>query len=90
MKKLTNPTKYFFEQAELENADPDPNTSQKIDQFVAKLINMDRCPLCRKDYSTDFKDPHVPRILIHCGHTFCHACLTEFYTLLVCYSGSGE
>lgn len=79
MKKLTNPTKYFFEQAETQNAEPDLETTKKIDKLVSKLVNLEKCPLCQKDYSSDFKNLQVPRILIHCGHTFCHECLVQFY-----------
>lgn len=48
MKKLTNPTKYFFQQAEQENTDIDPKTTEKINKLVSSLINVEKCPLCRK------------------------------------------
>ena len=32
----------------------------------------------------------VPRILIHCGHTFCTPCLEEFYMYILKYEGSEE
>lgn len=75
MKKLRNPTTYFFEQAE-KNENP---YSAEIEEFVNKLIDKDKCPLCKESY-----DPYerIPRILIHCGHTFCTLCLKEFYMYL--------
>ena len=69
MKKLQNPTTYFFQQAE-NISDP---YHEDIQELVSKLINMDVCPLCKFNY-----DPfeRIPRIMIHCGHTFCTPCLT--------------
>ena len=75
LKKLQNPTAYFFAQAE--NI-PDTYTHQ-IDLFVSKMLDKDKCLLCRNSY--DVKE-RVPRIMIHCGHTFCTICLANFYTYL--------
>jgi len=41
-------------------------------EFVLKLYDPARCMVCRANY--DFTS-HIPRILIHCGHTFCSECL---------------
>lgn len=72
MKQLRNPTTYFFEQAE-NLTDP---YKEEIEKFVSKLIDKDKCQLCRNDYDLFER---IPRIMIHCGHTFCTPCLTEFY-----------
>ena len=44
MKKLENPTTFFFKQAE---NPPDP-FSKEINEFVNKLLDKDNCPLCKK------------------------------------------
>ncbi len=72
MKKLVNPTTYFFEQAEKTPS----SISPEIEEFTKKLLNKDECQLCKKPY--DIYD-RIPRILIHCGHTFCTPCLEQFY-----------
>ena len=72
MKKLQNPTTYFFQQAE--NIE-DPYRKD-IDEFVKNLINRDQCQLCKQNYDTFDR---IPRIMIHCGHTFCTPCLLQFY-----------
>lgn len=43
---------------------------------MSKLVNLKNCVLCKEDF--DFKN-RIPRILIHCGHTFCTSCLNNFY-----------
>ena len=72
MKPLQNPTTYFFKQAE----NPPDLYGEEINEFVSKLINKKTCLLCRQDYTISDR---LPRILIHCGHTFCTPCLTNFY-----------
>jgi len=72
MKKLENPTTFFFKQAE----NPPDLYRKEIDEFVSKLLDKEKCGLCKKNYDTNL---HVPRIMIHCGHTFCTPCLTKFY-----------
>lgn len=73
MKKLQNPTTYFFEQA-----DNTPDLYRhEIEQFTARLLDTHKCPLCRQDYH--LRD-RLPRIMIHCGHSFCTPCLEQFYT----------
>lgn len=39
MKKLVNPTTYFFEQAELKQTQSNP----EMDKFVNSLLNKDTC-----------------------------------------------
>jgi hypothetical protein len=70
--RLKNPTKHFYEQAEA----PDPRFRPEIEAFVHELTNLTRCGLCRSDYDLG---AHLPRILIHCGHTLCSCCLQAFF-----------
>jgi hypothetical protein len=69
---LANPTAFFFQQATTTNTE----YKEKIDEFVGKLLNLKQCVLCRGDYNFSTR---IPRILIHCGHTFCSSCLKNFY-----------
>jgi hypothetical protein len=39
-------------------------------------LNTKNCVLCKENYNFDNR---IPRILIHCGHTFCTECLLNFY-----------
>lgn len=73
MKKLINPTTHFFSEAEKNVGEMSP----EIEKFVKQLINKKTCQLCKKDYDSNVR---IPRILIHCGHTFCTPCLEKFYT----------
>jgi hypothetical protein len=43
MKKLVNPTTYFFEQAEKVPPAPSP----EIEALVKSLLNKDNCELCK-------------------------------------------
>ncbi|CAK83231.1 unnamed protein product (macronuclear) [Paramecium tetraurelia] len=72
MKVIQNPTQYFFEQSN----NPSDQYLDKINVFIGKLINQKQCLLCKQDYN--IKD-RLPRILIHCGHTICTQCLSNFY-----------
>lgn len=36
---------------------------------------LDFCHFCGKDYNVGSR---IPRILVHCGHTFCTDCLTNY------------
>ena len=38
------------------------------------------CPICFEHYKNDDSGKLVPRILIGCGHTVCHKCLTGMLT----------
>lgn len=48
MKKLENPTTFFFKQAE----NPPDLYRKEINDFVSKLLDKDCCLLCKKDYNT--------------------------------------
>lgn len=72
MKKLENPTTFFFKQAE----NPPDLYRAEIDEFVNKLLDKEKCLLCKESYDTQER---IPRIMIHCGHTFCTPCLLKFY-----------
>lgn len=71
-KHFTNPTEFFFHQS----MNPPTEYRQQIDEFVSKLIDLKKCVLCKSLYDIQ---THVPRILIHCGHTFCTPCLNDFF-----------
>lgn len=72
MKKLQNPTTYFFEQAERE----EDQHYEGIDKLVNNLLDTTKCPLCKAAYNLR---ENLPRIMVHCGHTFCTPCLAQFY-----------
>ena len=72
MKKLQNPTTYFFQQAD----NIQDLYSQEINTLVNQLIDKNQCQLCRHPYDTSV---NIPRIMVHCGHTFCTPCLSQFY-----------
>ena len=67
-----NPTAFFLQQS----SNPTPEHRDKINEFVSKLLNLKSCVLCKLDYNFTER---IPRILIHCGHTFCSACLKNFH-----------
>ena len=70
-----NPTEYFFKQA----MEAVPENKNEIDNFVSSILNMETCVLCKNEYN--FTN-HLPRIMIHCGHTFCHDCIKKVYRSL--------
>lgn len=72
MKKLQNPTTYFFQQAE----NLEDHFKGEIEALVNQLIDKNKCQLCKHPYDTSV---NIPRIMIHCGHTFCTPCLSQFY-----------
>jgi hypothetical protein len=67
-----NPTAYFMQQSEATSTE----FKEKINEFVSKLINLKSCVLCKEDFNFSER---IPRILIHCGHTFCSSCLSNFH-----------
>jgi len=67
-----NPTAFFLQQS----TNATSEHKEKINEFVKKLLNLKSCVLCKIDFN--FTD-RIPRILIHCGHTFCSACLKNFH-----------
>lgn len=83
MKKLQNPTKYFFEQAEKQ----EEQYYEQIDKLVKDLLNTEQCPLCKVDYNLR---ENLPRIMVHCGHTFCTPCLVQFYMYGMSHLGTAE
>ena len=40
----------------------------QINEFLKNLIDLKKCVLCKFDYNLEER---MPRIMIHCGHTFC-------------------
>lgn len=71
-KHFSNPTEFFFHQS----MNPPTEYRPQINEFVSKLIDLKKCVLCKSLYDME---NHIPRILIHCGHTFCTPCLADFY-----------
>ncbi|KRX00628.1 Armadillo-type fold [Pseudocohnilembus persalinus] len=69
---MQNPTTYFFEQAN----NPPNEYKDKIDDFVSKLLDTKKCVVCKEDFDLQER---MPRILVHCGHTFCTSCIINFY-----------
>ncbi len=69
---MRNPQQFFHEQCENLTDEYLP----QIKEFVKNLINLETCVLCKNPYDLCLK---MPRILIHCGHTFCTDCLTKFH-----------
>ena len=45
-----------------------------IQEYSAR--GLDICGVCKKKYNLGDR---IPRILIHCGHTFCTSCLIKFH-----------
>lgn len=71
-KGFVNPTEFFFHQS----LNPPTEYKEQIAEFVSKLIDLKSCVLCKSNFDLSY---HLPRILIHCGHTFCTPCLRNFY-----------
>lgn len=67
-----NPTAFFLNQS----TETSKETKDKINEYVKKLLNLNDCVLCKQNYN--FTD-RIPRILVHCGHTICTACLKNFH-----------
>lgn len=67
-----NPTAYFLQQS----SNASDEYRDKINDFVSKLLNLKSCVLCKGEFNFNER---IPRILIHCGHTFCQSCLKNFH-----------
>ena len=58
------------------------NTAEKPKKGRKKLVHdyasrgLDICGVCKKKYNLGDR---IPRILVHCGHTFCTSCLIRYY-----------
>ena len=57
-------------------------TTEKPKMVRKKLVHdyasrgLDICGVCKKKYNLGDR---IPRILVHCGHTFCTSCLIKFH-----------
>lgn len=71
-KKANDPTQFFLHQ----NEDMPEEKKKMARDFAAKLLNHDKCPICKTPYDLD---KHVPKILVQSGHTICSHCLNMFY-----------
>lgn len=67
-----NPAQFFMYQHTLESEE----VAKKAQEFSRKLLNTKQCILCDRDFDLQTR---APRILIHCGHTLCTACLYLYF-----------
>ena len=67
-----DPMQYFSNQ---HNEIPDEKKKLAY-EFAFKLLNEEKCPICKADYDLQLR---VPKILVQCGHTLCLKCLGQFY-----------
>ena len=49
---------------------------KKAQEYSSRVLNTHKCSLCDRDYDLMTR---APRILIHCGHTFCTSCLYLYF-----------
>lgn len=72
-KKFHNdPAKFFLYQDRLLTQEE----RKRAAEYSASVLNLEKCPVCAHGYDLA---THAPRILIHCGHTVCTACLYLFF-----------
>ena len=76
MKNIRDPTAFFIKQSQNENTE----WKSAIDEFRKGLIDLEKCVVCRNPYDLD---AHTPRILVHCGHTVCEACILHNYKNMI-------
>jgi hypothetical protein len=69
---MRNPHDFFNDQCENLTDEYLP----QIKDFVKSLVDLENCCLCKSPYDLAH---HMPRILVHCGHTFCTDCLSKFH-----------
>ena len=67
-----DPAKFFLYQDKLLSTEE----RQRAAEYSGKILNLKICPVC--DLNFDLAS-RAPRILIHCGHTVCTACLYLFF-----------
>ena len=67
-----DPAKFFLYQDRLLTHEE----RQRASEYSAQILNLKTCPICDCDYNLS---ANAPRILIHCGHTVCTACLYLFF-----------
>ena len=67
-----DPAKFFLYQDRLLTQEE----RQRASEYSAQILNLRSCPVCDSHYDLA---SHAPRILIHCGHTVCTACLYLFF-----------
>jgi hypothetical protein len=72
MRVFENPANYFFRQAD----QPPHDFEGEARGLMEKLQGQSECTLCLQAYN--FAE-RLPRILVHCGHTFCESCVARFH-----------
>lgn len=70
--QVRDPTQFFLNQ----HNDISDEKKNLAYEFARKLMNDEKCPICKGDY--DLMEA-VPKILVQCGHTICLRCLEQFY-----------
>ena len=70
--KINTSSKNDFSQIKLKQS----NHPRKklVQEYSAR--GLDICGVCKKKYNLGDR---IPRILVHCGHTFCTSCLIKFH-----------
>ena len=78
--KSTEMTETIMSQTMRSEIPQNTNESKKLPR--KKLVHeyskrgLDICGVCKKKYNLGDR---IPRILVHCGHTFCTSCLIKFH-----------
>ena len=67
-----DPAKFFLFQDKLLTT----QEKEAAKEYSHSVFNTDICPICEKTYDLAIR---APRILVHCGHTLCTACLYLFF-----------
>ena len=69
-----NTTSSRIENSEQKTEKP-KHARKKLVQEYSKR-GLDICGVCKRRYNLGDR---IPRILVHCGHTFCTSCLIKFH-----------
>lgn len=70
--QVRDPTQFFLNQ----HNDISDEKKNLAYEFAKKLMNDEKCPICKGEYDLN---QAVPKILVQCGHTICLQCLEQFY-----------
>lgn len=68
----TDPAKFFLYQEVL----LDEETKKRAKEYSRRVLDTEKCFLCDKEFDLQNR---APRILVHCGHTFCTSCLYLYF-----------
>ena len=67
-----DPTQFFLNQ----HNDISDDKKSLAYEFARKLMNDEKCPICKSEYNLN---ECTPKVLVQCGHTICFRCLEHFY-----------